>query len=699
MEAISRALKTYERGGTPEHDPGYGDALRMRLMIALSMERISEFGADAEALQRGRAIDPVLAGEFPGEESDSLALATRGQWAAAAARVDEIAQRNLRHQGAESPFYKYEFAMEMLERMSDPAGNIGFADIERYVSPLASTEDQWADVSTRGSYTEDGALVMAMDRLMRPNAFPDAAQAQALAFRIAELMRVNATQGALSDGAARLAAGDPKLRSLIEQEQGLRFEQNSSRRAFAALSDRLDRLNKQQQPDPLIVKRETNEVAEKEKALRAADGKITQLRRDIASQFPVYRELVAPSIPSPAKLGAVLRPGEVYVNLYAGRKATYAFVVLPGGKFQAQRLDVTRDQVRKMAAALRASFDAGTPPTKADDLGGFDLAASAGLFKALIGPLQASLQGSSTIYLSTSGILSSVPWNVLLTAPATTLADGKWWVASVTPVLIPTASALVLERSQTTKHGSAPFIAFADPSFDGQDHAPADASAGAHTVRERAFRSASAGGQPDLDYRNVAPLPETLEEVRAIGAVLKAPPQNIIRGTQATRTRVLKQDMSDDRVVAFATHGLLPGEVPGMLKAGLALAYEGKGLSDSVLTIDDIVALRLNADWVVLSACNTGFASGNAGDTISALARGFYAAGGRSLLVTQWSVESESAKELTVGLFTAYAADTNLTKASAIAQAQRDMLGGKYGALYRHPYFWGAYFLEGDAGR
>jgi hypothetical protein len=88
-----------------------------------------------------------------------------------------------------------------------------------------------------------------------------------------------------------------------------------------------------------------------------------------------------------------------------------------------------------------------------------------------------------------------------------------------------------------------------------------------------------------------------------------------------------------------------------MMKAGLALAYEGRGLQDSVLTLDDIIGLRLNADWVVLSACNTGFARGSAGDALSALVPGFFAAGARTLLVSMWAVDSDSAKDLTVATF------------------------------------------------
>ncbi len=700
LQAINSSIAEYEREASPESGPPYADSLRLRLMIALAMGRIAEYSADADAVQRIRATDPIAAGEFPGEETDSLGLAAHGQWASAAALVGEAKERNFRHQGGESPFYKYEYAMQMLFRLDDPAGNVSLAEIERYVAPLASTEDNWADVSTRGSYDEDGALVTAMDRLMLPGAFPETAQAQALAFRIAELMRVNASQGALTDGAARLAASDPKLRSLIEAEQNLRFEQATNRNSFASAADRLDRLSKQTEADPIVAKRQAVDVAEKEKSLQDSNAKLTELRRQIATQFPIYRELVAPSIPSAAKVGSILHPDEVYVNLYAGGKASFAFVVLPGGELHAVRLEVTRAKAKEMTIALRKAFDAGIPPAKADDLAGFDLTAANGLYQSFIAPIKPWIQGKPTVYLSASGVLSSVPWDVLVTQPATTLANASWWIASATPVQMPSASALVLARSQAAqgaRHAKNPFIAFADPSFDGTEH-PAVETAAAGSVRERAIRTAG-GRLSELDYHTVAPLPETFSEARAIASALNAPSESVIRGTEASRSRVMKEDLVDERVVTFATHGLLPGEVPGMLKAGLALAYEGRGLPDSVLTIDDIIGLRLNADWVVLSACNTGFASGNAGDTMSALSRGFFAAGARSLLATQWAVESESAKELTVGLFKGYAAEPTITKAAAMARVQRDMLAGQYGSLYRHPYFWGPYFVAGDAAR
>ena len=325
LDAINTTIAEYQRAGLVEHDTSYGGALRMRLLVALGMGRIQQFAADAEALDRGRAINPVLAGIVMPEEYDSMSLAAHGQWASANERISIVMAKTLRYQGAESPFYKYQAAMQMLYRLDDPAGQISDADIERYVMPLTGTNDDWSDASTRGSYDEDGALVASMDRLMRPGA-PESARA--LAFRIAELLHVNATQGAMIDGAARLAAGDPALRALIEKEQALRYEQNTGRMMFARATDNLANLTGR--ADTAVLNRQSSIVEDREKALKEASEKLRGLRHDIAQRFPIYRELVAPAIPSPENIGAILKPDEVYVNLYAGRNASYAFVVQPG---------------------------------------------------------------------------------------------------------------------------------------------------------------------------------------------------------------------------------------------------------------------------------------------------------------------------------------------------------------------------------
>ncbi len=693
LAASDASIATYQRAGVAAHDIGLGLARRVRLMIALSLGRIRDYGDDNARVEQGRAINPAFGGAYPEAEAESMRMAGRGDWKSASSRIASQIALNARIQGSESPFTKYMGAMRLLYLLNDPAEPVAESTLARFIADLAGGDSDWADARFRGSYMEDGALAETIDYLMRQSArTPGAA---ALAFQASEILRNGASQGSLADGAARLAAADPALRSLIEQEQLLRFERSTGRRTFALAAARAERLTNQGSADELVAKRQAAQVEDRKKALDESNAKLIALRRQIAAQFPVYRELVSPGIPTPAQLGAALRPGEAYLGLYPGLKAGYAFVVLPQGRLHAQRLAITREQTRTLVAALRKGFDAGQPPQSEGELAGFDFVASHELFKAWIAPLAPALQGTHTIYVAAGGALGNVPWAALATKPATGLADASWWAVEVSLAQMPSASALVLARSRAGRTASRPFIAFADPAFDPQAIATATGSADLRKVRQRAMGSADP--TTAFDYRRVARLPETLEEAQALAMSLGAGTAGVIHGSAATRSRVLKEDLSDVRVVAFATHGLVPGELPGVLKSGLAMAYEGRGLADSLLTIDEIVGLRLNADWVILSACNTGLATGNAGDALSALMRGFFASGARTVLATQWAVESQSAKELMVATFKALAGDTRLSK--ALSQAQRDMAAGRNGALYRHPYFWAPYFLAGDAAR
>ncbi|CAD6549725.1 hypothetical protein LMG27952_04891 [Paraburkholderia hiiakae] len=663
LKAVDEAVDGYRRAGVEPWSTEYAFALRIRLIVALALGRIGDYRADADGYEIAAAVNPVEAHAELASERESLIAAARGQWSFAETDIAAAKADALRWQGPESPIYKYRSAMQMLYLLDDPSSNVTNADIAAYAGPILGNDEEGNASPTRGAYAEDGALGVSIDLLMQGKAHNET-----LGFRIAELFHMNATGGAMSDGAARLAATTPQLRALVEQERQLTYQENDAHRALG-----------QQTP-------------------RGTEDQLHALRKQIAAQFPVYRQLTAPVIPTPDALGGVLREGEIYLNLYAGRDASYVFVVHPGGELHAVMLTATRADLRKMVVALRAGFDAGRPPDKPGDPAGFDLAAASGLYQSLIAPIEDDLRGVTTVYIATSGILASVPFDALLTSPADNLAQAAWWIDKVTPVRIPSASALMLARSLTATHASEPFIAFADPSFDGDDTPASTLQAvPSAVVAARAFPLDKT--TRSLDYHRVAPLPETLDEARAIASALGAPDQSVIWGAHAARSTVMKTDLSNDRVVLFATHGIVPGEVPGWRKAGLALAYEGNGLEDSVLTVDDIVTLRLNADWVVLSACKTGLATGNAGDAISELSRAFFASGARSMLVTQWAVESRSAAAITTGAFKTYAADASLSKADALVHAERDMLHGKYGLLYRHPYFWAAYILTGDAAR
>ena len=148
----------------------------------------------------------------------------------------------------------------------------------------------------------------------------------------------------------------------------------------------------------------------------------------------------------------------------------------------------------------------------------------------------------------------------------------------------------------------------------------------------------------------LARLPETADEIREIAQALKADSaSDVFLGVAANEKNVKTMDLSNRRVIAFATHGLVPGDLNGLEQPALALtAPEVAGIDgDGLLTMDEILGLKLNADWVVLSACNTASGDGAGAEAVSGLGRAFFYAGARALLVSNWPVETRSARLLT----------------------------------------------------
>ena len=161
-------------------------------------------------------------------------------------------------------------------------------------------------------------------------------------------------------------------------------------------------------------------------------------------------------------------------------------------------------------------------------------------------------------------------------------------------------------------------------------------------------------------------------------------------------------------MIAFATHGLVPGELDGLTQPALALSAPAIADTDGdgLLTMEEILSLKLDADWVVLSACNTGAGVVAGAEAASGLGRAFFYAGTRALLVTNWSVHSQSARELMTDLFRRQADDPKLTRGEALRQAMMALVDGpgylgsdgKTEFAYAHPLFWAPYTIIGDGG-
>jgi CHAT domain-containing protein len=193
-----------------------------------------------------------------------------------------------------------------------------------------------------------------------------------------------------------------------------------------------------------------------------------------------------------------------------------------------------------------------------------------------------------------------------------------------------------------------------------------------------------------------APLPDTAFEIQESAKALGAGSGSIVLGRAFTEPAVRQRPLDRYRVVSFATHGLLPSKLDCLTDAALVTTpLQGRGpAADGLLLASEVATdLQMDADLVVLSACDTG-GGGTSGEALSGLARTFFFAGARNLLVSHWEVPSLTTTELLVQSFRKLS-EPGVTPAEALRQSQ---LGIIQTGAYSHPKAWAGFSLVGHGG-
>ena len=179
---------------------------------------------------------------------------------------------------------------------------------------------------------------------------------------------------------------------------------------------------------------------------------------------------------------------------------------------------------------------------------------------------------------------------------------------------------------------------------------------------------------------------------------LGAEPGDIFLGAAATETAVKSVPLGDYKVIYFATHGLVAGDVKGLAEPSLVMTLPRKPTTqdDGLLTASEVAQLRMNADWVVLSACNTIAGEKPGAEALSGLARSFFYAGARALLVSHWAVASDAATTMTTATFASLAADPKLGRAEALRRAMVAYIDDRSRPVNAYPAFWAPFSIVGE---
>lgn len=585
------------------------------------------------------------------------------------------------------------FRVPLLELAARSAERVG--DLPRAFDRLSEA----AEIARAEGLQEDGGnvnnvrqtflrLVALAHRLHVRGQGPDA-HYDAAAFIAAQSATNNAAARALTQLSVRFSAGSGPLAALVRERQDLLAEREKLAPVMLrAMSD-----NTANGVVSLAITRAS---------LKRLDAQLAEVEQTLIRDFPDYADLADPQPLTQSDVQALLGPDEAVLKLLVMPQETHAWL-LRRDRATWKRLPLSAEDLTDMVSLLRAGLDrsggmlrSAVPlRAKAKRSGQqFDVETASRLHDALLGSFADELAGVAHLIFVPDGALQVLPPAVLVASPAEEdagWAEIDWLIKHHAITVLPALSSLQVLRNADAppSQASAAFAGFGDPVFAGAD-------AGQTAAVTLVFR----GGQTDLSQlRRLPPLPETRYELERIAQSLGAEESTLYLGNAATERTVKETDLSQHRVIAFATHGLIAGELDGLAEPALALTppEQPDAMDDGLLTVSEVAQLRLDADWVLLSACNTAAGDSATGaEGLSGLARAFFYAGSRSLLVSHWPVLSDAAVALTTGAFELQAADPTMGRAEAMRQSMLALMAQPGRS---HPEQWAPFVLVGEGTR
>lgn len=524
---------------------------------------------------------------------------------------------------------------------------------------------------------------------------------------------IGTTSQAVAEAAARRAAGrHPNIASLLDQREAAEQEY----RNYEAQLQTALRTN------PARVSGLQASLQTTQTQLDTTDDLIGRLAPDLQT-------LINNAELSLAEAQAMLRPDEAVLMTMPGLFG-YHLVLLTNDGISWERTSLSRLEINELSRRLAWDIGMEVEATgvelsqwEAEGEGAFpyDFETATRLYQEMVAPFEAQLEGKSHLYTLIGGPPTRIPFGVLTrsvpdgpSGAPDTLRSADWLADRFAMAKVPSLRTIAFLREGPTAGNEdagtrQAFIGVGNPSLAGSATSRGTGGPGIRAGRAptRSFsigRSALGSGStadPDA-LRRLASLPGTEVELMAMWQEFGEPANALWLGDMATETNLRQADLSADLIV-FATHGVMAGELLGLGEPGLILTPPSvaSDSDDGYLSMSEIAARRIDAEWVILSACNTASPDGSGVGIsgLSGLARAFLFAGARSLLVSHWPVRDDIAPELTVGAVRQSANDPGLSRAQALQQAMRtvrmDPRADSDNDTWAHPSAWAPFSYVG----
>ncbi|HEV2158437.1 CHAT domain-containing tetratricopeptide repeat protein [Bradyrhizobium sp.] len=683
---FQRALAIYQKAAGPEH-PAVATVLNNIGQVDRDLNR----DADAEApIKRSLAIrEKVLGPDHPDVARSLNNLAG-------------LYEHQKRYADAE-PLYRR--ALAIRERALGPdhpdvltsTSNLAYF---LYVSGRTADALPLAEKTLRSDRAQLRVVLPVLFSARQQHLLPDD---KALDEALAAIQRgtQSSAASAVNKLAVRLAAGSDRLAELVRKDQDLGAEAEALDKAIVSA------VSKQAaQRDLAAEQRSRARIA-------AIANERAGLQKTLAVEFPDYASLSNPLPLAVKDIQALLSADEAMTIYAVVDKQSYVIAITREGA-DWKEVPFGADALAQKVAAFRKGLDVGKARDATGKSGLFDLALANDLYAALLGPVEALTKDKRNLLVVPSAALTALPFHLLVTEkPPAAIPDtfegyrnAAWLLRRQAVSVLPSVISLKSLRAFARKdQGVKPMTGFGDPVFNPAAEGPADRRAAGGKVAARSIATIAytdfwrgAGVDRARLAQALPQLPDTADELNAVAKDLGAPEGDIHLGRDASETTLKRAALAQYSIIYFATHGLVAGDVKGLGEPSLALSIpdQPSELDDGLLTASEVAQLKLNADWVVLSACNTIAGDKPGAEALSGLARSFFYAGARALLVSHWAVDSEAATRLTTSTFALLKNEPKIGRAEALRRAMLMYVDDASSPRNAYPAMWGPFALIGE---
>jgi len=602
-----------------------------------------------------------------------------------------------------------------IARLEQDEGKIDDAlrDIENVIQSAESLRSDVISSDLRSYYFASvyRRYELLIDLLMQKHSRAPASGYDVAAFEASELGRARSLTEMLIEARANIREGIPA--ELLERERTLSTELAKKATEEMALREMKFKL---ETTEPARAEKRAEQLLHNSRALESVGREITELTAQqdratseiTASSPKKYTGLLkAQPVSLKALQNEILDSETLALEYSLGEERSYLWIVgreslnsyvLPG------KAEIEREAYRfyqTLTSISRARKGLRVPGRARGNAKAFSSARDR-LSRMLFGPISGSL-GSKRLLIVPDGALQYVPFAALV-KPYTNEA------LAVTHELaeVPSLSLLLELRKQSPGRPRAPktLAVIADPVVEDRDprfsesgtvteHVPSRRAPGARrgaSIFEGARDPLSSSAGVDGAI-NLVRLIFAAEEADALAALLPESERVVWSGFEANRQTVISEELSNFRIIHFATHGLLDFQHP-KLSCLLLSRFDRTGKpQDGSLRLQDVYNLKLSADLVVLSACQTALGKEIRGEGLVGLTRGFMYAGARRVVASLWNVDDSATAKLMERFYRKMLGPEKLPPAAALRAAQLEMMREE---RWQDPYFWAAFVLQGE---